>query len=438
MPFPAPLIRTIYNAVLLPLAGAAFFIGKLFSKRLAARVHGVRRTWATLEALPAGEPRIWFHAASMGEFEQAKSIIERLKELMPDVQIIVSFFSPSGYEHQKNYKYADAVVYLPLDTPANARRFVELLAPDAVVVVRYDLWHNHLAELHRRSVPTMLICATINSDSALLSSAFIEFTRRSYSFFTTIYTAGESETQRFREHYLATDAQLITAVDTRFDRIAAQVEAARKQPVLPPDLFAPQDVVLVAGSSWEEDEDMLLQARDHLDESARLRLRLIIVPHQPGAETVNRLLALLPDAQRLSDIENTLATGKRPVFRHIIVDSVGKLLRLYSHAHCAYVGGGFRAGVHSVTEPAGYGIPLACGPKISRARDAIALHELGALNIIEHKHDAREWLSAMVDSPSIREKRGSTARNYVHTDVGYSDVIAQRIIGEIQKPLDSR
>ncbi len=433
MTLPAPLIRMAYNAVLMPLAGAAFFIGKLFNKRLAARVDGVRHTWDVLRALPPGGRRVWFHAASMGEFEQAKSIIERIKEVRPDIRIIVSFFSPSGYEHQKNYRHADAVVYLPLDTPANARRFVGLLAPDAAVFVRYDLWHNHLAELSRRSVPTALICATVNPDSALLSSFFIELTRRSYSFFTAIHTAGESETERFRTYSLATEQQLVTAVDTRFDRIASQVEAAREHPVLPSDLFAPQDIVAVAGSTWEEDEDILLQAYDQLEAHTREHVRLVLVPHQPGQDAVNRLLALLPNAQRLSDIESSMVAGERPVFRHIVVDSVGKLLRLYSHAHCAYVGGGFGAGVHSVTEPAGYGIPLACGPGISRARDAIALRKLGALTVIENVHDAREWLLATATSPSIREKRGGIARNYVYAGVGYSSVIAQQIISELPK-----
>lgn len=434
MTIPAPLFRTVYNAVLMPLASTAFFIGGLFSKRLAARVHGVQQTWATLLALPKTGPRVWVHAASMGEFEQAKPIVERLKELRPDIQIVVSFFSPSGYEHQKNYAYADAVVYLPIDSPANARRFLSLIAPSAAVFVRYDLWHNHLAELQRRAVPTLLICATVNPDSALLSSALLPFTRRNYSFFTSIYTAGESETERFRLYALSEDARLVTAVDTRFDRIASQVESALARPVLPHSVFGANNIVLVAGSTWEHDEDILLQARAQLSPHMRDHLRFIFVPHQPTEQAVARLMALLPGARRLSDIEQCLQTGQQPEFEHIVVDSVGKLLRLYGHAHCAYVGGGFGAGVHSVTEPAGYGIPLACGPGISRARDALALRDLGALSVIAQTDDARDWLASVVNSSALREQRGALARNYVYANIGYSDTIARHIIDRIEPP----
>lgn len=421
-------IVCLYNAVLLPLASAAFFIGSWFSKKLDLRVRGVHASWLQLAQLqPAVGKRVWFHASSMGEFEQAKPIIEALKKQHPHIHIVVSFFSPSGYEHQKNYSFADMVLYMPLDTIANARRFVSLLQPDAAVFVRYDIWRNHLAALHRNGIPTVLVCATLNPKSLLLSATFLAFTRSTYNLFSAIYTAGKSETQRFTEFAIAAAPRLQTSVDTRFDRIAAQVQHAREHPVLPRNLFAPTDIVCMAGSTWEPDETMLLQAYNSLHENIRAVLRLVIVPHEPTVNTVQRLMAALPNAKTLSSIEQEIQNNQQPVFKHIIVDSIGKLLRLYTHAHGAYIGGGFGDGVHSVTEPAGYGLPLACGPDISRARDAIALHERGALTVLNTVQETSAWLTELCTSATMREQQGTIAHNYVYSSVGHSTAIANDI-----------
>lgn len=422
------LIACFYNAVVLPLASTALVVGSWFNKKLALRVRGARQSWARLEQLPpATGKRVWFHASSMGEFEQAKPIVEALKQRAPATQIVVSFFSPSGYEHQKNYSFADAVLYMPLDTIANARRFITRLQPDAAVFVRYDIWRNHLAALHRNNIPALLVCATLNPTSLLLSDMFLAFTRSTYKLFSAIYTAGESETQKFASFALASAPKLHTSADTRFDRIAAQVSSAREHPVLPHDLFPPSDIVCMAGSTWEPDETMLIQAYNSLDSTIRSALRLVLVPHEPTAETVQRLLAALPNAQTLSSIEQELHNGRQPNGKHIVVDSIGKLLRLYTHAHGAYIGGGFGDGVHSVTEPAGYGIPLACGPAISRARDAIALREHGALSVLTTVQETSAWLTALCTSPAMREQHGNIARNYVYSSVGHSTAIANDI-----------
>lgn len=422
------LLACLYNAVVLPLAGAAFFVGAQFNKKIAARVRGVRESWLRLAQLPrASGKRVWFHASSMGEFEQAKPIVEALKKHHPSLQIVVSFFSPSGYEHQKNYSFADAVVYMPLDTVANARRFVALLKPHAAIFVRYDIWRNHLAALHRSSIPSMLVCATLNPKSLLLSDAFLAFTRSTYNLFSRIYTAGASETQRFAEFGITAAQQLSTSVDTRFDRIAAQVQHAREHPVLPHHLFAPTDSICMAGSTWERDETMILQAYSALSDDIRHQLRLVIVPHEPTTEAVQRLIAALPNAKTLSSIEQEIQSNQLPLFKHIVVDSIGKLLRLYAHAHGAYIGGGFGDGVHSVTEPAGYGIPLACGPAIGRARDAIALRERGALTVLNTTQETSAWLTELCTSAAMREHHGNIARNYVYSSVGHSTIIANDI-----------
>ncbi len=425
-----------------PVLHIAFFIARLVSKKARLRHTGVQKTWHILAELPrplANAKRFWFHAASMGEFEQVKPIIELIKSHAPDSQIIVSFFSPSGYEHQKNYPLADAVVYLPLDSKCAARCFIDAVQPSCAVFARYDLWYNILMALKDRSIPSVLVCATLNENNPLLRfGAGREYLRRVYNSLATIYTAGASETAKFG--HLDITASVATSADTRFDRIAEQVTLAQAEGTqafgLSEDFFREDDVVLVLGSSWKPDEDCILEAMKHLEHPLQERLRLIIAPHEPTEETVIRLREILPQSEYLSVLEERLGSAvavqqsppQQTNPQHIIVDSIGKLLRLYALADAAYIGGGFGAGVHSVTEPAGYGIPLASGANIGRARDAIALHDKGALTVFRSVEDAYEWLSMILQSPNICKQQGSIAHEYIHSGLGWSEYIAKTVI----------
>jgi 3-deoxy-D-manno-octulosonic-acid transferase len=413
----------------------AFFMAALVNKKARLRRSGVRQAWRTLAdvrklpTLVESEKRIWFHAASMGEFEQVKPIIEQIKLSAPTVQIVVSFFSPSGYEHQKNYAMADVTVYLPLDSKRAAKRFLDYVQPSCAVFARYDLWQNMLLALKSRSIPTILVAATLNEQSLLLRfNAGRTYLRGVYDLLTSIYTAGETETVKFER--LGITTPIMTSADTRFDRIAAQVALAQKEGTqslgLSESFFAEDDVVLVLGSSWKPDEDCIVEAAHRLETSLQQRLRLIIVPHEPTEAAIARLRKLLPNSVCLSALQgnDTLLVPSQ----HIIVDSVGKLLRLYALADAAYIGGGFGQGVHSVAEPAGYGIPLASGANIGRARDAIALHSKGALTLIRTPDDAYQWLSTMLQSPEIREKQGLIAHHYIHAEIGWSERIARIIL----------
>lgn len=420
-----------------PVLHIAFFIARLVSNKVRLRHEGVQKTWYILAKLPtlmANEKRFWFHAASMGEFEQVKPIIERIKSHAPASQIVVSFFSPSGYEHQKNYPLADAVVYLPLDSKPAARRFIAAVQPSCAVFARYDLWYNMLMALKDRSIPSVLVCATLNEHNLLLRfAAGREYLRRVYSSLTTIYTAGASETGKFK--HLGTTASVVSSADTRFDRITAQVTLAQSEGTqafgLSKDFFRKEDVILVLGSSWKPDEDCIVEAMKLLEQPLQARLRLIVVPHEPTAQTVIRIRETLPSSEYLSVLQERIGSAvavQQTTPQHIIVDSIGKLLRLYALADAAYIGGGFGAGVHSVTEPAGYGIPLASGANIGRARDAIALHEEGALTVIRSVDDAHAWLATMLQFPTIRKEQGFIAHKYIHSGLGWSERIAKAIL----------
>jgi 3-deoxy-D-manno-octulosonic-acid transferase len=464
------LINILYSSLVIPSLELAQTLGATTSKKFAERARGTHETWNTLEALrqldakSLGAKRtcFWFHAASMGEFEQVKPIIEAVKERLPAARVVVSFFSPSGFRHQNKYRFADAALYLPLDSKRNARRFLDALRPTVVVFSRYDLWMNILAELNQRGIPAFVVCATLNERSlALRLPPARELVRRMYSSLQGIYTAGESETEKFRrlgvedsphaeKHASKHAEKLITSADTRFDRIASLVMQAQEQrslgipqnwfanPVLLKDDIYEQVFTLVLGSSWQPDEDIVFGAVSRLVQEYYV-IKLVIAPHEPSAERTRLIQTAVRDAIYPGDV--TAAPVALSTFEKnehvesdwgndIIVDSIGKLLRLYVYGNAVFVGGGFGTGVHSTTEPAGYGLPLACGPRIERARDAIALERLGALTVVRNEDECYQWLKTLLDDHNERTRRGALARDYVFGSTGWSAKIADRLVAE--------
>ncbi|HYF02340.1 MAG TPA: glycosyltransferase N-terminal domain-containing protein, partial [Patescibacteria group bacterium] len=292
-----------YNYIALPILKTVATVGGNFNKKIADRERNVRKSFKALEKIPYKTRRVWFHAASVGEFEQAKPVIEHLKALVPDVCIIVSFFSPSGFNTQKNYKFADAVLYMPLDTERNAREFVHLIKPDVAIFVRYEAWYNHLRELHLRGTPTFLICATL-SQRDVWSYPFLKNIRtKTYSFFSKIYTVSTEQTERFKK--LALSVPIETLTDTRFDRIVKIIDATRKEELIPEDFFKKNHFVLVAGSTWEGDENIILESFKSLSPESQRRIKLVLVPHEPTEEHIALLKTKLPDAVILSEISQT-------------------------------------------------------------------------------------------------------------------------------------
>ena len=368
--------------------------------------------------------RVWFHAASMGEFEQAKPVIEQLKGNYPHIHVIVSFYSPSGYNNQKDYEYADAVLYMPIDTGQNARYFINSIKPDVAIFVRYEIWHNHLNYLKRRKIPTLLICATMPNSTAMRENLFLRsFLKKSYLCFTNIYTINEQQTEFFRKLGIE---HVETFTDTRFDRIAKTVDMARQNPILGSNFIRKDDFVLVAGSSWPPCEKMIIDSYVSIQEYRDKTIKLVIVPHEPTEEHINELAMQLGKFILLSEYEKNPKKDYSE-FQILIVDSIGKLLKLYSSAHAAYIGGGFGVGIHSVTEPAGYGIPLSTGPKIDNSPDAVQLQKLGAISIVENADSFSNWMKLLIDNPEETGRIGKISHDFVHKQKGSSKKIARAI-----------
>lgn len=387
-----------------------------------------------LQQLSQKNTRFWFHAASSGEFEQIKPIIERLKDRDPYSQIVVTFFSPSGFEAHHTYPLADLILYLPLDTIKNVRLLLSTINPRCVVIARYDLWWNLIHCLYHAQIPVILVCATLNESSLAARIPFIKtMYMEMYSLLSAIYTAGWSETEKFRKFGVKTN--IITAGDTRFDRIISMVLRNKQQPpdLIPQEWFSANDKIVVLGSSWAADEKIMLPAIGRLIQEG-ISVKVIVVPHNPNVQTIQKsqqyILEYLPIPSLsvlLSEIQNPKLTRK-PSGCHIVVDSIGKLLQLYCYAHCAYIGGGFGSGVHSVTEPAGYGIPLAAGPNIRRARDAQYLQEQGALTVIRTTEECYRWLFTMLTNSIVYLQHAQSAHRYIHQTSGWSDTITTDIL----------
>ncbi len=422
------MIYFFYNIIFIPVAKTLLAILTKFNVKVKDRELAIPHLNIKISKIPKLKKRIWIHSSSMGEFEQAKPLIELLNKSQ-GFDIVCTFFSPSGYNNQRNYELATIVTYLPFDTKRNAIDFIELIKPDLAIFIRYDLWLNYLSELKKRNINAFLINATIPSNSFKSFPIVKQYYGYCFSCFHSVFTVGEEQSSYYNSLNLANF--IITSSDTRLDRIAQQVEIANDNPIIPKELFA-DEFVIVAGSTWLADEEALSTAVNLLRNN-NLNIRVIYVPHEPNQIRLNEILELIPNSILLSELINYI--GKYSVDevkldiknKDIIVDSIGKLLRLYSSADVAMIGCGWGDGVHSVSEPAGYGIPLICGPNIKRMPDAIKLFQLKGLSIANSYDDIYRWISNLINNKEHRIEIGKINSNYIFNSKGASELIANYI-----------
>jgi len=353
-------------------------------------------------------PCVWAHAASMGELEQLVPVLERLRRARSDVRIVVTCTSPSGIDHaQRLHALIDDVAYLPADTPSNARWWLETIQPSVVLIDRYDLWRNHIVETARRSVPIVLINATAPSS---VNGMLRAWTADTYRRCTSITAVTEPDAAALTA---LTGMHIERMSDTRNDRLVDRI--CRPDPAIAA-YGRTDETTLVVGSSWPEDERLVIEALNTIG----FKGRCIVVPHEPTEEALRAIESRM-NCTRWS--RSTPSTNG-----HLVVDSVGHLLSIYGIADGVWVGGGFGAGVHSLTEPAAYGLPVACGPRVERARDAALLAETGALAVCTDVRQAAAWLASVVCNVEQRRRSGAAARDYVLARTGTSDIIAARIL----------
>lgn len=414
------LIDFIYNVVAIPALRMALFFASWFSVKARTRTSGsgtdtaLRALSRQSSARATDRTRIWFHAASMGEFEQLLPIIGRMRAMASDLEVVATCFSPSAIDAVKTNSDVDIGLLIPIDSRREMEQFIAGVSPHAAVFNRYDLWRNAVLELSRRNVPIVLTNATMPS---VASSRFLRsWVGDTYSRCTLISAVSAEDSRRLAD---LTSKHVGVLPDTRIDRVLDRI--ACKDPLVLQ--WKRIDVLtLVCGSTWRRDEQMLLGALDELSRNGTLQrpLRLIIAPHEP-VESVLESIESRIQCTRLSNA-NGLTEG------HLLVDGVGKLLSIYSIADAAFVGGGFHRGVHSVTEPTGYNIPVACGPNIQRSRDAVELAGTEALTVINSVDNLAAWITDIANNSTKVQEIRAVTRTYISAHSGSASVYATKIL----------
>lgn len=325
-----------------------------------------------------GRPVVWFHAASLGEFEQARPVLESYRERHPDHQVLLTFFSPSGYEVRKNYAKADAVCYLPPDLPLTVHRFIRQTNNlQAAFFVKYDFWFNYLGALRKSHVPTYIFSAIFRPEQYFFKPWGRWFIRQLRDCFTHLFVQNEESLQLLRNHGID---HCSLAGDTRYDRVNQIVRTAERDAVVEKFLDGYDGKVLVAGSTWPPDEHLLARLRESKQWFPE---RIIIAPHEIHEEHLRSIEALFTDSVRYS----RLSASDNAASQVLIIDNIGLLSKLYRYATVAYIGGGFGVGIHNILEAVAYGKPVVFGPNYHKFQEAHDLIDLGGCMIVDEHPD---------------------------------------------------
>jgi len=405
----------LYNLVV-SIAGFLIRIIALFSPKIKLFVVGRKNVFTILEdKIKPTDKTIWFHAASLGEYEQGLPVIEKIKEKYPSHKIIVTFFSPSGYEVRKNNTVADVTLYLPLDTKSNAKRFLKLVHPELVFFIKYEFWLNYLKELETSKTPTYLISG-IFRDNQMFFKWYGGFYRKALNAFTYFFLQNESSKQKIEALGFN---NVIVSGDTRFDRVNAILERDNSLDYI--ESFKNNQTTIIIGSSWPKDESLLI---DYINQAPD-DVKFIIAPHNIKGEQISNLRTQITKSSVLfSEKENQ----NLKVYNVFIIDTVGILTKIYSYGTIAYVGGGFgNPGVHNILEPATFGIPIIIGPNYSNFAEAVQLVALGGCTVISNKEELKESLDLLITDTNLLQKKGQICKSYIQDNKGATNTIMQQV-----------
>ena len=413
-----------YNILIVPPFFLLMKMAGLFNSKVRRGIAGRKRLFEDLllTAAPLDKDKklIWFHSSSLGEFEQAKPILERLKKEF-NVNIIITFFSPSGYENSRKYPYADIVSYIPFDSARQAKKFINLVLPDLSILMRYDIWPNHIWEMKKAGIPSFLVDATMKKGSPRKLPFIKNFHKILFKDLTRILTVSALDEKGFKE-FGCTDNQVVAVGDTRFDRVYERSRLARGMNLIKDELLSGKKI-FVAGSTWEQDEEVILPAFSKLAKYDK-DVILIIAPHEPTLlhlEKIENEYAGELSTIRFSSMNNYLDE------RVIIVDSIGILLTLYTYADVAFVGGSFKQNIHNALEASVYGIPVLFGPKIDNSQETQELLKRGGGILIKNKRDAFKQLRTLFSKDRTRKEKGDISYKYVQENLGATEKIIKEI-----------
>jgi 3-deoxy-D-manno-octulosonic-acid transferase len=385
-------------------------ISQFFSKKMILFVKGRKDIFSKI--LPLKEEKtIWIHAASLGEFEQARPIIEEIKKKHNQYKILVTFFSPSGYEIRKNYDLADVICYMPIDSKSNAEKFVKIANPVMAIFVKYEFWPNFLNELKRNEIPTILVSGILRENQLFFKSYGI-FMRNSLKAFHHFFVQDNNS----KELLNTINFENVTVSgDTRFDRVLKILEQDNQLTFIKE--FKNNKYTLVAGSTWPEDEQLLI---NYINNEASDEERFIIAPHNIKSEAILELKkSILKKAVLFSEKE-----GKDLLnYQVFIVDTIGILTKIYAEANIAYVGGGLKTGLHNILEPATFGIPVIIGNKFDKFKEAVDLVKIGGCISISNQKEFTDNLNHLKVDENFRNLTGVINKKYIEDNLGATSKI---------------
>ena len=409
-------MRIVYNFVILTYT-SLIHIFSLFDNKARLWIKGRKNWYSNLSgAIGHDGKTVWIHCASLGEFEQGRPIIELIKKQSPGTKIIITFFSPSGYEVRKNYPLADYICYLPADTPKNARRFIDTVKPDYVVFVKYEFWNNYITVLNRKKIPLYLVSAIFRKEQPFFKW-YGGFFRKLLGRFTHIFLQNRESVTLLNNIGISS---VTLAGDTRFDRVSEIAANAKELPLI--EQFRGGEKLLLAGSSWKNDEEIISQ---YINENPA-RMKWAFAPHEIDNANIERIEKLFTvKTIRYSNLQNYSGDA-----RVLIIDNIGMLSSLYKYAFVAAIGGGFGKGIHNILEAATWGIPVVFGPNYKKFREAVELIEIGgAISFSDYegfKNIINNWL---IDADQYSND-GLKAGAYVKEHTGATGIIFNIISNE--------
>ena len=404
-------MQFLYN-IAIGLADLFLPIIALFSSKMKRSHLGRKETFSKLKQnISSSDSVIWIHCASLGEFEQGRPIIEHLAIEYPNDKIVLSFFSPSGYEVRKDYDKVAAVVYLPLDTKKKTSHFLEILNPRLAIFVKYEIWPNILQELSKRRIKTIIISGIFRKEQHFFSKNN-NWYRKPLDAFAHFFVQDQNSVALLKS--IGFENTTLSG-DTRFDRVFELVSQREKLDFL--EDFTSGKHTLVAGSTWDKDELLLA---DYINTQALENEVFIFAPHNIKQEGIQRLIKQIKGNVVLYSKATNTAIATAQV---LIIDSVGKLTSVYAYADVAYVGGGFGTGIHNILEPATYGIPIVIGPKYDKFKEAKDLITTGACIVVQDQKDLNKTLNEFKTNTEILTKKGNLALQYIKDNIGASDLI---------------
>lgn len=414
---------TILYNIAIYLYHLSIFIASFFNEKARKWIEGRKNIFKQIEKESfswrnSTDYLVWFHCASLGEFEQARPLIERLKNKsgnIGDIKILISFFSPSGYEIRKNYPLADHVFYLPMDSASNAKKFINSFNPSLAIFVKYEFWFHYLQELNKKNIPVFLISASFRTEH-LFFKWYGGWFRNMLKKFTYIFVQNEIS-KKLLENI---NIESTLSGDTRFDRVFETAKESEAIPLI--EQFRRDKKVFIAGSTWPEDEEIMPGIP-----YKKYTLKIIIAPHEIREARINSILHLF---SAFKTLRFSQANEKNIEDAEVLViDNIGMLSRLYRYGNIAYIGGGFGKSLHNILEAAAFGIPVLFGPNHQNFWEAKALMDAGGAFIVKNTAELNNKLSFLLHDEMILKIASEMSRNFVRSNTGATE----RILAEVLK-----